>query len=638
MRSADKNNLAGYGRSIINQKECLLNLQKRQKLKDLLITKFMQKYGIKNADLILEEEISKFLQGEKLNDKDLKRLDMKVRKLLNEKISKDKLKEKLTQSLQGISSNEILPKIETSKTIENNTISPKTRNLKPTTIINTEPSMDTLCQKNLSNSLYNPLKTYGNKRMYKKPEEELAELEAEFAKEEKENKNKYKRLDFTEEGDEWSAIAKYNRKLYEEQIKLEKMKDEELKKRNKADLDLQIKQRLKQEYENELKEKEYDKIMKEHQKEMDELDRKKQEEIKKQVLREKESRDEQMRQNYIRKRIEILKEKKFEKNLVKNIKEGIEKEKQKAIEKKKKENEALLRAIKENDLKMKMKKEKEKRDKEEEIKMGEERIKMQMKEDLQREKYYETIKNNGNKMSLKADEILEKLRKDQEEEDKRIQHYYDEKNRLEIDKEKEKEIKKHRDKFELKKYLDMQIEERKKEEDFLKSLDYEQARIWAIDCKKYNEDEKEINKKIREMNKRNMDSVMEQINKKKKGNKKTAMNETEYAMPKIGYEDAYEYDISIIQEELKKPIDEQNILYDACWRVAMEDLMEVLIDESQKLAYASGFDVDIQTPREVIDEYIAILESYLNDDVPFRVFRVFAFMASALNDKKEIFV
>ena len=530
MRSADKNNLAGYGRSIINQKECLLNLQKRQKLKDLLITKFMQKYGIKNADLILEEEISKFLQGEKLNDKDLKRLDMKVRKLLNEKISKDKLKEKLTQSLQGISSNEILPKIETSKTIENNTISPKTRNLKPTTIINTEPSMDTLCQKNLSNSLYNPLKTYGNKRMYKMPEEELAELEAEFAKEEKENKNKYKRLDFTEEGDEWSAIAKYNRKLYEEQIKLEKMKDEELKKRNKADLDLQIKQRLKQEYENELKEKEYDKIMKEHQKEMDELDRKKQEEIKKQVLREKESRDEQMRQNYIRKRIEILKEKKFEKNLVKNIKEGIEKEKQKAIEKKKKENEALLRAIKENDLKMKMKKEKEKRDKEEEIKMGEERIKMQMKEDLQREKYYEAIKNNGNKMSLKADEILEKLRKDQEEEDKRIQHYYDEKNRLEIDKEKEKEIKKHRDKFELKKYLDMQIEERKKEEDFLKSLDYEQARIWAIDCKKYNEDEKEINKKIREMNKRNMDSVMEQINKKKKGNKKTAMNETEYAM------------------------------------------------------------------------------------------------------------
>ena len=528
MRSVDKNNLAGYGRSIINQRETLLNLQKRQKLKDLLITKFMQKYGIKNADVILEEEIGKFLQGEKLNDKDLKRLDVKIKKLLREKVSKDKLKQKLTQSLQGINTEEILPKIDTANTIDNNTISPRINNIKQT-ILNTEPSKETLSQKNLSNSLYNPLKTFGNKRKYKKPEEELAELEAEFAKEEKENKSKYKRLDFTEEGDEWSAIAKYNRKLYEDEIKMEKIKDEELKRRNKADLDLQIKQRLIKEYEEELKDKEYDKIMKEHQKEMDEIDRKKQESIKKQILKEKESRDEQMRQNYIKKRIEILKEKKFEKNLVKYIQEGIEKEKQDAIDKKKKENEALLRAIKENDLKIKMKKEKEKRDKEEEIKMGEERMKMQMKEDLQREKYYESIKKNGMKMSSKADELLKRLRQEQEEEDKRIQHYYDEKNRLEIDKEKEKEMKKFKDKFELKKYLDMQIEERKKEEDFLKSLDYEQARIWAIDCKKYNDDEKEINKKIREMNKRNMDSVMEQINKKKKNNKK-GMNETEYAM------------------------------------------------------------------------------------------------------------
>ena len=528
MRSADKNNLAGYGRSIINQRETLLNLQKRQKLKDLLITKFMQKYGIKNADVILEEEIGKFLQGEKLNDKDLKRLEVKIKKLLREKVSKDKLKQKLTQSLQGINTEEILPKIDTANTIDNNTISPRINNIKQK-ILNTEPSKETLSQKNLSNSLYNPLKTFGNKRKYKKPEEELAELEAEFAKEEKENKSKYKRLDFTEEGDEWSAIAKYNRKLYEDEIKMEKIKDEELKRRNKADLDLQIKQRLIKEYEEELKDKEYDKIMKEHQKEMDEIDRKKQESIKKQILKEKESRDEQMRQNYIKKRIEILKEKKFEKNLVKYIQEGIEKEKQDAIDKKKKENEALLRAIKENDLKIKMKKEKEKRDKEEEIKMGEERMKMQMKEDLQREKYYESIKKNGMKMSNKADELLKRLRQEQEEEDKRIQHYYDEKNRLEIDKEKEKEMKKFKDKFELKKYLDMQIEERKKEEDFLKSLDYEQARIWAIDCKKYNDDEKEINKKIREMNKRNMDSVMEQINKKKKNNKK-GMNETEYAM------------------------------------------------------------------------------------------------------------
>ena len=526
MRSADKTNLSSAGRSIVNQRERLLNLQKRQKLKDLLITKFMQKYKIKNYEKILEDEITKFLQGEKLNEQDLKRLDIKIKGLLKEKASKERLKEKLTQSLQGMpQKNEVLPKIE-SKNIDDNTLARRIISPKPK-ILSTETLTNTLGKET---SMYNPMNTYGSKRRYKKPEEELAELEAEFAKDEEVNKKSYKRLDFSKEGgDEWYAIAKYNRKLYEDQIKFEKMKDEELKKRNKADLDLQIKQRLKQEYENELKEKEYDKMMQEHQKELDEIDKKKQEAIKKQLMKEKQSRDEQIKQNYILKRIEALKEKKFEKTLLKSIKEGIEKEKMETIEKKKKENDALIKAIKENDLKLKRRKEIEKKQKEEDVKMGEERIKMDMKEEIRRQKYYDKIKSFGNKLSTKSTEIIDKLKKDQEEEDKRIHHYYEEKNRLAIEKEKQDKLKKYRQKFELKKYLDMQIAERKKEEDFLKSLDNEQARIWAIDCQKYNDDEKAIENKIREMNKRNMNSIMDQISNNKR-KIKNGMNETEYAM------------------------------------------------------------------------------------------------------------
>ena len=525
MHSVDKAYLSGVGRNIMNQRERLLNLQKRQKLKDLLITKFMQKYKIKNFEKALEDEITKFLQGEKLNDQDLKKLDIKIRGLLKEKATKDRLKEKLTQSLQN--KNDILPKIE-SKNIDDNTLAPRITSPKPK-ILTTEPIVNTLQKKSLSTSTYSPINTYGSKRRYKNPEEELAELEAEFAKDEQANKRSYKRLDFSGEGNEWSAIAKYNRKIYEDQIKSEKLKDEELKRRNKADLDLQIKQRLKQEYENELKEKEYDKIMEAHQKELDEMEKKKQEALKKQLMKEKESRDEQIRQNYILKRIETLKEKKFEKSLLKSIKEGMEKEKLDAIEKKKKENEALVKAIKENDLKLKMKKEIEKKQKEEDVKMGEERIKMDMKEEVRRQAYYDMIRSYGNKSTNKSNELLDRLKKEQEEEDKRIHHYYEEKNRLAIEKEKKEELKKFRQKFELKKYLDMQIAERKKEEEFLKSLDYEQARIWAIDCKKYNDDEKAIGKRIKEMNKRNMNTLMEQINKKKNKNK-DEMNETEYAM------------------------------------------------------------------------------------------------------------
>ena len=533
MRSADKDRFSRSGQNVINQRERLLNLQKRQKLKDLLITKFMQKYGINNPEELLEEEITKFLQGEKLNDVDLKKLDMKVKNLLKQKASKEKLKSTLTKSLQETTSNNVvLPKIDTVKNdVIDNTISPKIIKNQPTRL-STEPAISTLQQPKLSTSLYSPMNTYASKnsRIFKKPEEELAELEAEFAEEEKKNMQKHERLDFTDlGGDEWHAIAKYNRKIYEEQLEEERMKNNMLKRRNKQELDLQIKQRLRKEYEDELKEKEYDKIIEEHQKKMDELEKQKKEQIKNQIMREKESRDEQMRQNYIKKRIEILKEKKFEKSLVKTIQEGLEKDKKEALEKKRRENEALINAIKENELKMQKKKEQEKKEKEEDIKMGEERIKMQLKQDLIREKYYDTIKNYGNKYSVQSDEILQKMKKDQEEEDRKIQFYYDEKNRLANEREKNEALRRKKEKNELKKYLDMQIEERKKEEEFLKSLDDEQARIWAIDCKKYFEDEKAIETKIRAMNKRNLDLVLDQIN-KRKVNKKHTMTDTEYAM------------------------------------------------------------------------------------------------------------
>ena len=533
-REAEQNKLAGIGSTIINPRERLLNLQKRQRLKDLLITKFMQKYGIKHPEQLLESEITKFLQGEKLTDADLKRLDAKIKKLLQEKAAKENLKSSLTQSLQE----NTLQKTQSNENVLNKNIkiSDETlnQNFQKTRGNSTQPRIVTTAPNDTANytlpNITNTKTTICKK--FKKPEEELAELEAEFAEEEAKNKKNHPRLDFSNEGDEWAAMAKYNRKIYEKQIQDEKIRDKEMQKRNREDLDLQIKQRLKKEYEDELKEKEYDKLMKEHQKKLDELERQKQEAIKKQIMREKETRDAQMKEENIRKRIEVLKDKKFERSLVKTYKETLENERRQMQEKKMRENQALKNAIKENEIQKQKRKEQEKKEKEEDVKMAEERIKMEMKEDLTRQKYYETIKKYGNKYNpVEAEQILAKMKKDQEEEDKKTQFYYDEKNRLEIEKERNREIQRYKEKEELKKYLDMQIEERKKEEEFLKSLDDEQARIWAIDSKKYMDDEKAIEKKIKAMNKRNLDLVMEQMRQRKlKRANKNRMSDTEYAM------------------------------------------------------------------------------------------------------------
>ena len=527
---AEKAKLTGVGHSIINPKERLLNFQKRKKLKDLLITKFMQKYGLNQPDQILDREITQFLQGEKLTDVDLQRLDAKLKKIFKDKRNNQQLKSTLSQSLLERNTNlnksqpDLLPRIQDQKNKNlNSTLNQnehynkieikKERKLRPSASVE------------MPNNKY-------NKRKYRNPEEELAELEKEFEEEEKERnaKRNYTRIDFSGVGDEWMAMANYNKKMFEKQLKEEKEKDAEIKRRTKEDLDNQVKQKLKREYEEVLKEKESDKIFQEHLKHIDELEREKQEALRKQILREKKNRDAQIKDEYTRKRIEQLKQRKFERNLIKNIKEEMEKEKQAAIQKKIKENEALKKVIRENELYKEKQKELLQKEKEEDIESYKEMERNELKKDLERKRYFDNIRRFANKYDEnETAKILNQMKKDQQDEDEKVYQLMMEKNRQEEEKEKKDKIKRKEDKIAMKKFLDMQIEEKKKDMELEKAINDEQARIWNMDCKKYSEDEKRINKIIRDMNKRNLDSIMEQM-KKRKGKKNQSMSEVEYAI------------------------------------------------------------------------------------------------------------
>ena len=48
------------------------------------------------------------------------------------------------------------------------------------------------------------------------------------------------------------------------------------------------------------------------------------------------------------------------------------------------------------------------------------------------------------------------------------------------------------DKKTMKEYLDMQVEEKRRTNQFEKSLDHEQARIWKIDTNKFYEQEQDV--------------------------------------------------------------------------------------------------------------------------------------------------
>lgn len=281
---SDKNSMSYSSRSS-DTRDRLINMQKRDKLKGLLITKFMKKYGIKNPEKILHDEISKFLEGEKLTDADLKRFDEKLRKLLAEKQQNETLRRNLTENENvHAGQNEkvlVLPDLNKQETMSVHSKHSKMSGASQLSKFNEKKSLD----------------------------QELEELEL-FSQ-----KAPVVRQDFSNQGDEWNAICVYNHKMFEEEKKMNKLKDLDIKRRTKDDLDNQIRQKLRRLNEEHQKNIEYDNILLSHNEYLNEMERKKQQEIKAKILKEKENRDKQLKDEKTRKRIEVLKEKKYEKEL-----------------------------------------------------------------------------------------------------------------------------------------------------------------------------------------------------------------------------------------------------------------------------------------------------------------------------------
>ena len=198
----------------------------------------------------------------------------------------------------------------------------------------------------------------------------------------------------------------------------------------------------------------------------------------------------------------------------------MENEKKQHAEEKRKRNIELNKALEENEKNRKNLKLIQDKQREEDLKFLEEERKMDIRKEQQREYLLNKIKNKFNNSSNpQAEQKVKQIYSDQDEEDKKMIYYMNEKSRIADEKEMKEKIKRQKEKKELKKYYDMQVEEKKKEEQFEKILDGEQARIWKKDCQKYNEDEKRIAKIIRDKNVRNLNTIKDQIRVKKEKEK-----------------------------------------------------------------------------------------------------------------------
>ena len=241
-----------------------------------------------------------------------------------------------------------------------------------------------------------------------------------------------------------------------------------------------------------------------------------------------------MRDQYTRKRIEELKNKKWERNLIKYYQEEIEADKKAIQERKEKEYKAYLETLKDNELNQIRKAEELRKEKEDDIRFCEENKKIEEKKELERKLYFKRIERNSNNfMTGVAKEALDRMEKEAIEEEDKMNFYTKERNKKEDEKEEQEKLKRKLAKNELRHYLDLQIEEKKKYAELEKELDAEQARIWKIDADKYKEDERNIDFKIRRMNQKNLENLNKQIQLREQKNKlNKKMSPTEFAMNK----------------------------------------------------------------------------------------------------------
>ena len=545
--------LSFEGRKTIDNYQKLKDLQRKEKINDCLLVRYMKKFGIKQPHIELEKEVDNFIKYNKLRKIDLKNIRIKINNLLKQqKNAKDNKTLKSTSDLFQ-NSNENIKQQLTEINYNFSTLSPRRAKLNPINKNNTiqiqtnEPSIskdilksqeNSVKEKNDNNITHNPdiilnpipeKKNFPKKKIYLKPEDELAELEKElgFDQEAEIRQKKYERFyKYFSEGNEWEAIYKYNNDIYQKELEEEKRKKLENKKLLKEELDKQVKDKTIKEYNEYLENERYKKIFNENQNKLAQLEKEREEEKQKKINLEKMTQREQMKNKKMMERIAFLKEKKFEKNMINNIKLELEKQKKLQEEKKLKNFLEMKKIIQDSEARIAQKHLEKKKQNDSEIN--------ERKKENERTKILNKIKSVGDyHQNAQTKKILEKMKNDLEEEDKKLNEYIKARKQIEDMKEEEKKKRKIQIRQELRNYLDNQIKEKKKEIEFEKMLTREQGRIWDIDSKKYNLEQKLIEDKIKMNGIKNGEILRRQIeyNNKRKM-KKNSMSSAEYSINK----------------------------------------------------------------------------------------------------------
>ena len=367
------------------------------------------------------------------------------------------------------------------------------------------------------------------KATYNAPVQSAVVVEPEANQVEEEFEWEKKEVPYHDDKD-WNAILKFNEKVYKEDLKKEEEAKVKRKQLLKEDLERQIEER--QKYKKNEKEGgtkgvqdyQFEKMMNKDKERT--MEKEKQKKVTKEML------DQQVKEEVIRKHMDIADKKEYEKQLLAKARKEEEIARLSQEQKKEEVRKYHQKIMEENEVYKKKHIEEEKKKREKEKKELEEYTRLLEKQDAERlEKVKMREKRTQEFMDRMADSTIKKENMKRDEEDKRVQMYQE--TRDKADKlDEEKRNKRLQDlKSEMKAQLDQQIQEKKNRSVIEKDESKRLAESWQKDISLYNEQEKKLKEKSSMGTKDYAEYLKMQMEENKK-RKKNMMNREEYLMNK----------------------------------------------------------------------------------------------------------
>ena len=289
------------------QKEKLQNLQRREQLKGLLINKFKGKYGQTNVpSSVISAQVNKFLETEPtLTESNLKRLD-EIIKNCNYKAPSSACGSRQGQGAK--------PKIA-------RPLSHASGRPAAVRSVVQLPTQEKLMEKEdrMSVKSYASSHISGSSHARKAREVDHSDKGSVYSWASESDRSQRRPQApsgaITNEDDEWTAIMNFNTKLYHEEMRQEQLKSQEQKRYIKNELDRQLYEKMSVKEREKLEEKQYHALQMEHIKYLEGKEKKKVDDAKASLLDQKASRDKQMKEEKVRKKINNREERHKEKQL-----------------------------------------------------------------------------------------------------------------------------------------------------------------------------------------------------------------------------------------------------------------------------------------------------------------------------------